>query len=277
MRKALAGATLVGLILLGQSTVHAVPILQLYIEGATWNEQTATWIYVVDDSSDGGVCRLWAIGNTTSPRGFPRTISDVKLSIAYSADDLGLGITLTTSTTGGYGGFTDDRPPPSPIQNGVDEVIETTLGPFPDSEDLLPATEVTNGGAPVLSDGSALPSHGIFYGHDVVWQEFSLGDFDERIWPIADFIGPFPTPEEGKLGQINVYEVSVTDWSGGTLHFDLYNSVEAANSAIFAPFSHDAEVITPEPASFVVWFLIGSICLVRGRAFQSHHGWRQPG
>ena len=44
MTKLLIAATLVGLILIGQGTAYAIPILQLYIEGATYDTSTETWV-----------------------------------------------------------------------------------------------------------------------------------------------------------------------------------------------------------------------------------------
>ncbi len=53
-----------------------------------------------------------------------------------------------------------------------------------------------------------------------------------------------------------MYGVSVLGGSGLTLHFDLYGSIESANGARFAPFSHDADAVAtvvPEPASMVLF------------------------
>ena len=87
---------------------------------------------------------------------------------------------------------------------------------------------------------------------------------------MADFIQPpdFAGPGEFDItdietlypnaGQINVYEVSVTNASGQLVHFDLYNHIDGKNKAKakFAPFSHDAHVV-PEPTSGIVWLLVG--------------------
>lgn len=128
---------------------------------------------------------------------------------------------------------------------------------------------VTNGGTPVLDNGKRLPAHGIF-GADTVWQEFSLGDFDSPDSLVGDFIGSFPEHLRAG-GRINVYEVSVTGGSKATVHFDLYGTVErkkGKHCAVFAPFSHDAELDvhhTPEPASVAVWSLLGLIGIAAAR------------
>jgi len=68
---------------------------------------------------------------------------------------------------------------------------------------------------------------------------------------IGNFIGSVPTASGPLVGQINVYTVAV---SGVTrIHFDTYGYVFDGNN-VFAPFSHDAEVV-PEPSTVL---LLGS-------------------
>jgi hypothetical protein len=189
-----------------------IPALQLYVEGATYDETTESWVVTDGD----GPIRLWCIGNTEGP-GSHGDILNVRLAIAYYSADAPVAIGITPSTTGGYGGFTDPSTPSAPT------LIQT----------------VTDGSVPQLSDGGDLPSHGI-YGEGVDWQEFALGDFTQNDSPIADFIGEFPTTGlHADEGQINVYEIDVSgaDW----FHFDLYDSTQSPTRAVFAPFSHDAE------------------------------------
>jgi hypothetical protein len=204
---------------------HAVPTLQLYLEGATYDDLSETW--VLDGLS--GPARLWAIGNVNGPGG-AGTIEAVRLSAAY-ASAAGVTISLTPTTTSGLGGFFDPSTP------GAAAYIQT----------------VTDGSSPVLYGGGSLPSHGIF-GAGTDWQEFMLGDFDLEDSPMADFIDLFPSAPLTATGQINVYEVSVS----GTdrVHFDLYNHVEGETHASFAPFSHDSEgggtPPVPEPGTLAM-------------------------
>jgi hypothetical protein len=199
---------------------HAIPTLQLYLEGATYDTSTETWLLDSYDASSGPL-RLWAIGNTGSPTG---SIYDVKLAIAYGERE-NVSFTLAGSAidTSAYAGYIDPSPAANPSH------LQT----------------VTDGSVPKLYDGGDLPSHGI-YGAGTYWQEFSLGDFTLTDSRIADFIGVFPSaPEPNKWGQISVYEVSVDGLqTGDFLHFDLYNHVAAGNKSrvrsVFAPFSHDA-------------------------------------
>ena len=226
---------------------HATPILQLYIEGATYNPATESWEATPLNSSSGVPFPLWAIGNVDGPGG-KGSISDVRLSVAYDAVDEAPTILLTPGTTGGFGGFTD----PS-IPTGTGTLLQI----------------VTDGSAPILGIDDALPSHGV-YGPGTHWQEFSLGDFTLRDSPVPDFIDSFPTETIPEAAQINVYDVGVLGGSGLTMHFDLYGTIERANGARFAPFSHDADAmatIVPEPASVALFCTgaLGALALKRRR------------
>jgi hypothetical protein len=226
-RNVMIGLAVVGSLSLGVSKASAGPILQLHLEGGTYDAGSESW--VVDAS--GAPIRLWAIGNVDGEGG-KGTIYDVTLSVAYETGSTPT-ISLRPSTTGGYGGFTDPSAPSAPayIQTGAD------------------------GSVPLLGDGSGLPSHGEF-GPGISWQAFSLGDFDLTDSPIADFVAPFPAAGEPGEGQINVYEISVSGYDG-MLHFDLYGRLQAGAKAryTFAPVSHDGTgccTTVPEPGSLAL-------------------------
>lgn len=228
MKKILQVALFMLLASFATRSAYAIPVLQLYIEGATYDTTTDTWVL----ESSGGSFKLWAIGDVESYG----TISDVKLSAAYSSNYSPL-ISLTGTTTTL---ITDTSAPSSPTASA--EVV---------------------GGAPLLGDGSSLPSHGI-YGPDTKWVEFSLGDFTLTDSPIADFSGAtsFPTSFPSN-GQVNVYDVTVSGVpEGDFVHFDLYNHIVGGNDFKYvkAPFSHDGEgsgdspddIIVPEPSSMAL-------------------------
>lgn len=209
---------------------HAIPALQLYIEGATFHTGTETWV------SSGSPVNLWAIGNTSGP-GNHGSIFGVSLYAAYNPDASNVSISLTPLD------------PPTNF-NGVTDlgVAPAAVGP---SLGLTPT--------PVLSDGSLLPWHGIYKESD--WVEFGLGNFAETGDDIGDFNGiePFPT-NLVTGGQINAYEVS---WSGTDLqyvHFDLAGTL-SSGKAKFAPFSHDAEMV-PESSSLALWSTVGAVFAV---------------
>lgn len=217
-------------------TAQAIPILQLYVEGGTY-DSTETWVA----TSSTGSFRIWAIGNVSGAGG-KGTIYDVKLAAAYRSS-LNLTITLTPSqvSTLSYPGIVDSSVPISPTW------LQTSAA----------------GAIPKLGDGSNLPSHGE-YGSGVRFQEFALGNFTETSSSIADFITSFPTSFTTG-GQINVYDVTISGHGvGDSVHFDLYNHVQAKNKSkyVFAPFSHDGEGTkvgqppgpfeVPEPASVLL-------------------------
>ena len=214
---------------------HAVPQLQLYVEGATYNTDHESWVF---DLTSGDPLRLWVIGNVEGPGGHG-TIRDVKLSFVYP-DPVPLNggpdvsITLTPSTTGGFGGYTDTSTPIAPTWLQVDD----------------------SGALPLLGDGSSLPAHGT-YGAGFEWQEFAIGDFSATDWPIADFISTFPTAPSVTTGQINVYDVVITG-DISDVHIDAYDHIVAGNHAHsrFAPFSHDAGTginsPVPEPGTLLL-------------------------
>lgn len=240
LRTSLVGVfvAFVGAVLPTAST-DAVPVLQLYIEGATYNSVTETWELT---RAPGDPLMVWAIGNVDGPGG-KGEILDVRMSFAYdgAVGEGAVDISLTPSTTGGFGGVTDPSTPSMPN----DPLIEHTSG------------------QPLLSDGKPLPSHeesgsGKVFGEGTFWQEFLLGDFALTDSPIADFIGIFPTALIPQSAQINVYEVAVAGLLAGSwLHIDLYDSVEGKGHirTVFANNAHDAgnTVLVSEPANWAIF------------------------
>ncbi|MFH1920972.1 MAG: choice-of-anchor N protein [Planctomycetota bacterium] len=279
MQRFLSVAVMLGVLFVGHGAAHAVPILQLYIEGAWYDEATESWVAAPSESSGGDSFKLWTIGNVAGP-GNEGAIYDVRLSVAYGSELTGLEITLLGSAASQDflnilgSGFGDTSVPDNPVSTYGSADWKEEYGWFgagiPTSNGYWVAgDEVQDWSTPILSSGKALPSHGSF-GEGVYWQEFHLGDFDQADSPLADFIPPEDYAESepftifgiddvfANAAQINVYEVSVNGAAGEVVWFDLYNHVEGKNhaKAKFAPFSHDAHII-PEPAAYLVWLLIG--------------------
>lgn len=227
-RRALALAA--GVLAAGLATAAAaVPTLQLYIEGASYDATSETW--VTTDTT----FNLWVIG--VSP------VDDVMLSVAFMTDELGGSVTLTPTTAGDFDGVLGDddtSTPSAPVFTGTS----------------------ADGAQPLRGDGSLLPEHGIF-GPGVSFLEFDLGSFTLSDSPIGDYQGtPASFPE---VGQINVYEVTLTGFASG-IHFDAYDHTVSSHSGaqvkyVFAPFSHDAGIAVPEPSTGVL--LLGSVLALR--------------
>ncbi len=209
--------------------VHAVPLLQLYVEGADYNQDHESWVF----DSAGDPIRLWVIGNVAGPGG-KGPLSNVRLAVTYANAGAGtdLDVTLTPTTAGGVGsfmGFDDPSTPQVPTFNGLFE----------------------DGRLPVILDNKTVAPHGV-YGPGWEWQEFALGDMVATDSPIADFIDSFPMAPSQPQGQINVYEVSVSSATLDRpidLHFDAYGwySQGGGFKATFAPYSHDAGTGINEP------------------------------
>lgn len=226
-RLKLAVMATIGLTLLTPAVSHAIPVLQLYIEGSTYDASTETWETTSSDFT------LWVLGNV----GASGTILDVKLSAAYDDTETGtITITPTTATPGIL---------PAPGDPSISGAVT--------------ASSSGDGNAPLMGDGSPLPSHGIF-GPGTAWQSWALGDFNLTDSPIGDFTTGGCPDDAGctypSMGQINAYNVSITGYTG--VHFDAFDHIGSEDhfKYKFAPFSHDAAMV-PEPGSFSL-MLMGS-------------------
>ncbi|CAM9183099.1 unnamed protein product [Phaeothamnion confervicola] len=262
-----AGAAAIGLTM--ATSAMAVPSLQLFIEGADYEdaaentsvpEDVDTWAELGTSSF-----RLWVIGdiNIGSPTVLNR-FRDVTFVASY-ATGLTPSLAFTSSTTGGNGGFGDSVAPTAPAFIGVadEDTILVPTGPL----------------APHSPLGAA----------DRTILTWNLGMFDLTDSPLADFKPTgdselveaddnwYPTALSG-LGQINVYDVLVSGLPiGAQVHFDVFGvlqeyveedevcTITAAHWAdvttgsdddlvyVEAPYSHDARweqiALTPPPPS----------------------------
>lgn len=205
------------------SHAFAIPTLQLYIEGSTYDPVTESWTIVTADPF-----KLWVLGDVKKFG----TIYDVQLAAAFSSSESGtITITPTTATSGLLPSPGDTSTPPNPIYltSGADS-------------------------PPLMGDGDPLPRHGE-YGPGISWNTYALGDFTLKDSPIGDFINTFPA-EFPDRGQINAYLIDIEDYS--TVHFDAFDHIITKNQGarfVFAPFSHDATTVVPEPGTLM---LLGS-------------------
>jgi hypothetical protein len=243
---------------------HAVPILQLFVPGASYDGTERSWVVEVGPGRSLSLT-LWVIADTPVER--------VRISAAYPAylRDGGkdLVFTITPTTTGGLGGFLDPSIPEGP------------LGPVYGEPGTVPLICEPSPGQTFY-----LPRHGIF-GEGAAWQEFVLGDFTLDDSPIADFDGVFPTPTD-ESGQINAYQVAVAYPEpipvGAWIHFDAYGEILDSGGrrcGVFAPVSHDAElrVVPTPPMGTLLTALLGTTFGVKflGRRLGLARRWENPG
>jgi hypothetical protein len=197
-KAAFSGLVAIAAVIAISPAAQAVPTLQVYIEGATYDDQEESWKIT---SPSNAPLRLWAVGNVAGS-GSKGPIYDVKAAFAYSSGAGNVSINIASSTTNGLGGFTDPSAFAAPT---------------------LIATH--SGGRPVRADGKKLAKHGV-HGRNTDWQEWSLGDFTSTDSPIADFIDAFPQAPVEVSGQINTYEINVTGLvEGEWIDVDLYGSI----------------------------------------------------
>ncbi|NQD35461.1 PEP-CTERM sorting domain-containing protein [Permianibacter sp. IMCC34836] len=217
--------------------VHALPVLQLYVEGGTYDVASETWVVTENDFT------VWVIGNT-GQRG---TIT--------GANGLG-GVSLVVSTQGGDLANLSI----TPTLAGCCDVVDPSLAGNPI------ATLSGTGHHSVLAD------HGIFNQPGIAWQQFDLGVFALTDSLIGDATqGAWPVDVDGNFhGQINAYHVTMLG-DFDFLHFDGFGYTNDGRRYVFAPFSHDAEALPPPPhievpvPATLSLFSLGAFLLARRR------------
>lgn len=235
---------------------QAIPVLQLYLEGAQYDTGSESWVASPSGSSGGAPFRLWAIANT----GAVGTVFDAMLTFSWDASLGDLAIIVKESTTGGYRNFDD----PS-IANAAD-----------------PQSIVRDGSVPLDGNNKPLSSGGL-YGSGRYYQTFKIGDLSGVDSPLVDFDQSFtgPVADDAPLrASISVYEISVlkidgTSAHGATVSIDFYDHYISKNRAKYVevPGSHDAkavqvEVVPAPAAAFAVapvLFGLGLWCTRRNR------------
>jgi len=204
------------------SPACAVPALQLYIPGATWDADTQTWV-TTDTDFD-----LWVVG-CNSAFGGTETINDVFLAAALMPQG-------STNTGAGTITITPVLPPYAAYPPYAPEPSVTAFGAGGQSGWFY--------GTPTMGNGQPLPPHDVY---DTSYLTFDMGDFN----PLYTVYDMQPGETGQGPGEYKKVHVSITgfDW----VHFDAYNHFIHNDRvhARFAPFSHDAEH-SPEPGSLLL-------------------------
>ena len=209
-------------LLIGASSVSALPSLQLYIDGATYDDESQTWVIGSLTNID-----LYVVGNAN--------LNDVIISAALS--------------TGEFDEFTDP--------NGIASLSGLTPT-YPSNPDWVHGYSPFSNFLTQWNGGDDdLQRHGIFPSW---YSEFNAGDFGMvggvgNTQPGPEFfdasLGYIPLNGKGtNMGEIKMFTISVT---GATaVHFDVYTTNADGTIAEFAPFSHDAAMV-PEPATMLLF------------------------
>jgi len=213
------------LVLLAAPAAHAVPHLQIYIEGATYDATLESW--VISSSN----FKLWVIGNVSADG----SIYDVKLSAALYGSGGSVSITPTTTSL-----LTDPSTPIAPTFEGTD-TLKWMSGSIDYSESFNPILH-----------------HEEFKNADA-YNFWRIGDMTSLDSPIGDFQTSFPATFPD-TGQINVYDVSVTGWD--KVHFDAFDHTVSTigqgkelTKWWFVPPSHDGTGgggAVPEPGTMAL-------------------------
>ncbi|MBW1801549.1 MAG: choice-of-anchor N protein [Deltaproteobacteria bacterium] len=216
----------------------AIPNLQIYIPGATYDPDTETWIIYSYDY------QLWVIGAHLD-------VYDVKLAMAVPFDETG-----TVSV---------DWISPGEADYGIGNVTSLLLDEADGMDYNLYRTSYENGDpdpstygfaeetTPIMGDGKEVPGHGVF---PTDFYEYFIGDFgtDQTVQnyiPGDEWLDTAP-------GDIKIFDITVSGYTW--VDIVAYDHIVKSNNKakfVVSPFSHDGSSGNPIPEPATV-FLLGS-------------------
>ena len=262
--KSLIGIGVAALMAAGSvSPALAIPKLQLYAEGATYDPVDESWEFSI---SPGESANVWAIGNVAGPGGYS-PITDAKLIVFVKELPGPDTYTLNYGTMGAGAG---------------EYLVDGTFAfrdRIPSSAGAIPfiSHDISIDGLPTLGDGGTFPPHGMHMSGFTHWLELTLGTFDTPDSEIMNFMGPVLDAASYKActdtnvastcpAQISVINVAAGSTGFTLMHFDLIGM--KGNDGIFSPFSHDLTdpPRLPEPGTLLLFaFGLLSIVFIRRR------------
>lgn len=218
------------LVLAFGSTSQAIPDLQVWIDGATYDESTQTWV------TGATTFDLYIIGTAG--------LTDVKVSMAL----------------GDYAEF-DDPNAAGVSVSGVGAYNPWVWGYAPST--FFPDT--WDGGSSDLAKHGIFPAWFTEFNAGDFADMGGLGNTNQDDANLNS--EPFWFPTDGYIGSSNhrgeFKKFTITLSNTGAVHFDAYTLLSSGKIDKFAPFSHDAEAV-PEPTTAILFGLgMGGAALVR--------------
>ncbi len=210
------------ILILGFATsVGAVPNLQIYIPGATYDMGTETWVIYAYDYE------LWVIGAHLN-------VYDVKFAAAVPTNEDG-----TIKVTWLQGQLNDDNSNVVKEPYYSETLDETVSDPY---------ISFCACGTPTMGDGKQLPPHGVF---PTSYYEYFIGDFGTG-QTVQNYIPGDEWGDEAP-GEIKKFDINVRGYT--TVDIVAYDHVILGKNKakhVFSPFSHDGHSVIPEPATMVL-------------------------
>jgi hypothetical protein len=200
---------LTGLILILSASAMAIPPLQIYISGATYNDISETWV-TTSSSFD-----MYIIGSMP--------FTDVMVSIAL-----------------------DNPMNIDPNGTASVDVDGATYNSWTYGYTPLATAAQWDGGADLAPHG-IYPAWFTEFNAGDFGLVSGIGDIQPgpEFWdPVLD--GYYGTSNPNLLGEIRSFHVEVNGATGA--HFDAYTT-NGTSIEYFAPFSHDSEFLVPEPGT----------------------------
>lgn len=234
---------------------QAVPNLQIYIPGATYDTETETWVIEALEYD------LWVVGAN-------QPIFDVKAAFAAPTDEDG-SITITwldgSATVPSY---IDNTTVISKAPSTKETIEEGSSG----GDNVQQGYFFEDYGTPVMGDGDALPPHGVFPSS---FYEYYIGDFGTSE-TVQNYI---PGDTGTAAGEIKKFHIQVSGYSW--VDIVAYDHVVKSNEkihSVFSPFSHDGDsndgggtlpAAIPEPATIL---LLGTGLMALGLGARKRFG-----